>query len=203
MVKMLMNNPDFTIYLIVALLPLSAFFLVIQVNPFYALILRGMLGAIAALVYAVLGAADVALTEALMGTLLAISLYVIAVRSSLVMRLGVLKKDLSTINSNENNLEKEDLFSTLVEHFKSVIAKYYLRLELVDYEDKDSLKKALNDKEVHGICFERDNEIDSSSEKLYQSVIRIERLYEIFQQEENNSRDNLTYIYLTENKEKN
>jgi putative multicomponent Na+:H+ antiporter subunit B len=199
---MLMNNPDFTIYLIVALLPLSAFFLVIQANPFYALILRGMLGAIAALVYAVLGAADVALTEALMGTLLATSLYVIAVRSSLVMRLGVLKKDLSTINSKEDNLEKEDLFFTLIEHFKSVIAKYYLRLELVDYEDKNSLEKALNDKEVHGICFEKKNEIDSSK-KLYNSVIRIERLYEIFQQEENNSLDNLTYIYLTENKEEN
>jgi putative multicomponent Na+:H+ antiporter subunit B len=201
--KMPMNNPDFSIYLIVALLPLSAFFLVIQVNPFYALIVRGMSGAIAALVYALLGAADVALTEALMGTLLAISLYVIAVRSSLVMRLGVLKQDLSTINSNQNSTEKEDLFLTLIDHFKSVVAKYYLRLELVDYEDKNTLKKALNNKEVHGICFEKENEINSDTRKNYQSVIRIERLYNIFQQEKNNSLDNLTYIYLTENKDKN
>lgn len=197
-----MNNPDFSIYLIVALLPLSAFFLVIQVNPFYALIIRGMLGAIAALVYALLGAADVALTEALMGTLLAISLYVIAVRSSLVMRLGVLKQDLSTINSNQNSTESENLFLTLINHFKSVIAKYYLRLELVDYEDKNSLEKALNEKEVHGIFFAKENEI-KSSKQTYQSVIRIERLYEIFQQEENNSMDNLTYIYLADNKDKN
>jgi putative multicomponent Na+:H+ antiporter subunit B len=197
-----MNNPDFSIYLIVALLPLSAFFLVIQANPFYALIIRGMLGAIAALVYALLGAADVALTEALMGTLLAISLYVIAVRSSLVMRLGVLKQDLSTINSNQNSAESENLFLTLINHFRSVIAKYYLRLELVDYEDKNSLEKALNEKEVHGIFFPKENEI-KSSKQTYQSVIRIERLYEIFQQEENNSMDNLTYIYLADNKDKN
>ncbi|BAQ60584.1 putative multicomponent Na+:H+ antiporter subunit B [Geminocystis sp. NIES-3708] len=195
-----MNNPDFTIYIIVALLPLSAFFLVIQVNPFYALIIRGMLGAIAALVYALLGAADVALTEALMGTLLAISLYVIAVRSSLVMRLGVLKKDLSTANNQQNTLDKDNLFSLIIEHFKSVIAKYYLRLELVDYEDQNSLEKALNEKEVHGIFFAKEHEI-KSSKQIYQSIIRIERLYEIFQQEENNSMDNLTYIYLADNKD--
>lgn len=194
-----MNNPDFTIHLIVALLPLSAFLLVIQVNPFHALVIRGMLGAMAALVYALLGAGDVALTEALMGTLLAISLYVIAVRSSLVMRLGILKKDLPTANNSDNT--KEDLFSQLIEHFKSVIAKYYLRLELVDYEDKNSLEKALNEKEVHGIFFETEKNINSSN-TVYESIIRIERLYEIFCQENNNSLHNLTYIYLPENKEK-
>ncbi|MBL1210009.1 DUF4040 domain-containing protein [Geminocystis sp. GBBB08] len=197
-----MNNPDFTLYLIVALLPLSAFFLVIQVNPFDALIIRGMLGAIATLVYGLLGAADVALTEALMGTLLAISLYVIAVRSSLVMRLGVLKKDLSTLHSQENITEKEALFSTLIDNFKSIIAKYYLRLELVDYEDKNSLEKALMEQEIHGICFLRENEVNSSSEKLYESVIRIPRLYEIIEKEKNKSMDDLTDVYLKENKEK-
>jgi putative multicomponent Na+:H+ antiporter subunit B len=57
---------DSYLYIIVALLPLTAGMLVTQVNPYHALILRGVLGAIAALVDAVLGAADVALTEALM-----------------------------------------------------------------------------------------------------------------------------------------
>ncbi len=80
---------DSYIYVVVALLPLAACMLVFQVDPYHALVIRGILGAVAALVYAVLGAADVALTEALVGTMLAITLYAIAVRSSMSMRLGV------------------------------------------------------------------------------------------------------------------
>ncbi len=80
---------DLALYAIVALLPLSALMVVVQVNPYHALVIRGILGAVAALVYALLGAADVALTEALVGTMLAITLYAVAVRSSLLMRLGI------------------------------------------------------------------------------------------------------------------
>nr|WP_315862802.1 DUF4040 domain-containing protein [Trichothermofontia sichuanensis] len=85
-----MSEMDISLYAIVALLPLSAGMVVLQVNPYHALVIRGILGAIAALVYALLGAADVALTEALVGTMLAITLYAVAVRSSLLMRLGIL-----------------------------------------------------------------------------------------------------------------
>ena len=46
------------VYVIVALLPLSAIVLVVQSNPYRVLIIRGILGAVAALVYALLGAAD-------------------------------------------------------------------------------------------------------------------------------------------------
>ena len=74
---------DSYIYMITALLPLAAAMLVFQVSPYHALVIRGVLGAIAALVYTVLGAPDVALTEALVGTLLAITLYAVAVRSSM------------------------------------------------------------------------------------------------------------------------
>ena len=81
---------DFYIVAIAALLPLTACMLVFQVNPYHALVIRGILGAIAALVYALFGAADVALTEALVGTMLSITLYAVAVRSSLIMRVGVL-----------------------------------------------------------------------------------------------------------------
>lgn len=180
-----MNNPDLFIYIIVALLPLSAFLLVIQVNPYDALVVRGTMGAIAALVYAILGAGDVALTEALMGTLLAISLYVIAVRSSLVMRLGVLKEDLSTIDDSEN----ENLFLSLIENFKSIIAKYYLRLELINYQDQNSLENALKSKDVHGILYPENLE-----KKSYQTMIRIERLYEIFTAQKSTFNSNLIYI---------
>jgi putative multicomponent Na+:H+ antiporter subunit B len=71
-----------------ALLPLTAILLVAQPNPYQTLVLRGILGAVAALIYALLGAADVALTEALVGTLLSTTLYAVALRSSMVLRLG-------------------------------------------------------------------------------------------------------------------
>ena len=61
---------DSYIYVITALLPLSALMLLLEVNPYHALVTQGILGAVATLVYAVLGAPDVALTQALMGTLL-------------------------------------------------------------------------------------------------------------------------------------
>lgn len=75
---------------IVALLPLTALFTVVQIHPYFALISRGMMGVVAVLFYASMGAPDVALTEALVGTLLTVMLFAIAVRSSLVMRIGIL-----------------------------------------------------------------------------------------------------------------
>ena len=97
-----MNDP--AIVVIIILLPLVSSMLVFETNPYHALITRAILGAIAALVYAVLGAADVALTEALVGTMLAITLYVIAVRSSMVMRLG--------ISSSQSLKQQENLGKT-------------------------------------------------------------------------------------------
>lgn len=73
-----------------ALLPLGALVTVLQRRPAFALVARGMMGGIAALLYAVLGAPDVALTEALMGTFLVVLLYAITVRATLVVRVGVM-----------------------------------------------------------------------------------------------------------------
>jgi putative multicomponent Na+:H+ antiporter subunit B len=74
---------------VTALLPLTALLLVSQADPYQVLILRGVLGVVAALVYVLLGAADVALTEAMVGTLLSTTLYAVALRSSMVLRLAV------------------------------------------------------------------------------------------------------------------
>jgi uncharacterized MnhB-related membrane protein len=76
--------------IIVTLLPITALLTVIQKRPYFALVSRGIMGAVAVLLYAVLGAPDVALTEALIGTLLTVLLYAVALRSSMVIRLGVL-----------------------------------------------------------------------------------------------------------------
>ena len=157
---------DSYVYVIIALLPLAAVMLVFQVNPYHALVMRAILGAIAALVYAVLGAADVALTEALVGTMLAITLYVVAVRSSLVMRLGL--------------LEGED-FAEHIASLRKVINQYHLHLELVEYSNLQALERALIAKEVHAICTKSEpSELDNRPDRI---AIRVHRLFEIMQSE--------------------
>ena len=194
------------IYVIVALLPLASLMLVTQTNPYHALVIRAILGAIAALVYAVLGAADVALTEALVGTMLAVTLYIIAVRSSLVMRLGILES---------GELEQDDLQSELITKLKKVISKYHLRLELLEYPDLQALNKALDSKELHGTFIReqiqsslQDDRLNSgdvaepTQEKSYSTRIRIHRLFEILQQELSFPETSLTYISLSDSQNK-
>ncbi len=191
---------DSYIYAIVALLPLAAVMLTVQVNPYNALVIRGILGAIAALVYVVLGAADVALTEALVGTMLAITLYAVAVRSSLVMRIGVLKNELSQTNDLHP-------FSQLIAQVRTIASKYHLRLELLPYPDPQSLHEALMAKEVHATCTmpQLNNIQDSalqSEPQPYDTAIRIRRLYNILQAELTSPATRLTYIAVPNSGEK-
>jgi len=78
---------------ITALLPLTALLMVSQGNPYQTLVLRGILGSVATLLYALLGAPDVAITEALVGTLLSTTLYAVALRSSMALRLEDRRSD--------------------------------------------------------------------------------------------------------------
>ncbi len=216
---------DKYIYVIVALLPLTSAILLFETNPYNALILRGILGGVAALVYAVLGAADVALTEALVGTMLAVTLYVIAVRSSLVMRLGIVKEKLNvnaelelinTTRSQEipekdnstssdqvtsNNLENQidNYQEELLTNLKKVIKKYHLRLELVEYANSQALEQALIEKEVHAIS-SKVTELDNKPS--YLTKIRIHRLFEILQTELTSPETSLKYINLSNSENK-
>ncbi|NEO97618.1 MAG: DUF4040 domain-containing protein [Symploca sp. SIO2E9] len=194
---------DSYIYVIIALLPLSACMLVFQVNPYHALVIRGILGAVAALVYAVLGAADVALTEALVGTMLAITLYAVAARSSLIMRLGVIKDE--EIEVDRDSLadgKAEQHFVQLKDDLKTILSKHYMRLELVPYTDRQALHRALMDKEVHATCTLDESWSQDNQEQLgyeppsqpYHTKTRIQRLYEIMQTELASPVTTLTYI---------
>ncbi|MFN5516300.1 MAG: hydrogenase subunit MbhD domain-containing protein [Cyanobacteriota bacterium] len=127
---------DFAILLIAALVPLTSGLTLLQTNPYRALILRGIVGAASALLYAVLGAADVALTEALVGTLLAVLLYAITVRSSMVARLGVWAPEASTAP---------------LETLRQGLAPVHLRLEVLTYPDLTSLETALETQKIHGL----------------------------------------------------
>jgi putative multicomponent Na+:H+ antiporter subunit B len=157
---------DSYIYLITALLPLAAAMVIFQGNPYHALVIRGILGAIAALVYTVLGAPDVALTEALVGTLLAITLYAIAVRSSLVLRLGVLKDEIDETTGMKK----------VIDRLTAIFSPYHMRVELVPYPDRDDLDQALINKEIHATCTPHPEE-----SLPYQTQVRLRRLYEIMQ----------------------
>jgi putative multicomponent Na+:H+ antiporter subunit B len=169
------------IYAIAILLPLTALMVVLQTNPYRALVIRGILGAVAALVYVVLGAADVALTEALVGTLLAITLYAVAVRSSMVLRLGVLKDDAIALETDSKEVKDK---------LQGIFSKRFMRVELVYFPDKTSLSQALDAKEIHATCTSQDS-------IGYSLAIRLRHLYEIVQTELKSSIINLSYFDAT------
>lgn len=177
-----MTKYDLFIYFITALLPMSACMLIVQVNPYNALVMRGILGALAALLYVLLGAADVALTEALVGTMLAITLYAIAVRSSLVMRLGIIQ-------------DGDALPDKLTDELRRIFGKRHMRLELVPYPNEQALERALLDKEVHASC----SKLEQNDENLpYHTAVRVKRVYDIMQSELSSPTTNLTYVITPE-----
>lgn len=173
-----MNEREIYLYVIVALLPLSASMVIFQTNPYHALVIRGILGAIAALVYAVLGAADVALTEALVGTMLAITLYAVAVRSSMVMRLGVID-----LPDSEASANLDPAFQPLTADLRTFLSTHYMRLELVTYPSTQALHQALMDKEIHAICEGRSPSSSDDSNLSFQITTRVQRLYDLMQTE--------------------
>jgi putative multicomponent Na+:H+ antiporter subunit B len=164
---------------IAALLPLTACMLVTQVNPYHALIIRGILGAVAALVYALFGAADVALTEALVGTMLSITLYAIAVRSSMSLRLGTL----ATTDPNLDEAIPVALSQQLFPALRQAIKKHHLRLEVLPYASPQALQFALENKEIHAVCVATEQLAMATPTgdvaAPYLLNVRIPRLYEI------------------------
>lgn len=85
-----MKIDDLLLLLVALLLPLTALF-VIWEGPFLnAVVARGLFGLVAALVYALMGAPDVALVEVLMGALLVTLLYVVVFNRSREVRVGLL-----------------------------------------------------------------------------------------------------------------
>lgn len=63
------------------LLPVLGVLLIRSESPINSLIYRSFLGSISALIYAIIGAPDVALTEVMVGTLLSSLIYIVTIRS--------------------------------------------------------------------------------------------------------------------------
>ncbi|WP_051039852.1 DUF4040 domain-containing protein [Synechococcus sp. PCC 7336] len=201
---------DFYVIAIVALLPLTACMVVLQVNPYHALVIRGILGAVAALVYALFGAADVALTEALVGTMLSITLYAVAVRSSLSMRVGLLARESSAKSAPLANAAASELAhpsEQLLSALRKTSNKYHMRLELVTYTNLQALQTALMAKEIHTIYVLSDYDLSEQSvawepsqsppadgQPRHHIQTRVQRLYDIMQEELPATLASLTYI---------
>jgi putative multicomponent Na+:H+ antiporter subunit B len=195
---------DSYIYIITALLPLAASMVVSQANPYNALVIRGILGAVAAMLYAILGAPDVALTEALVGTMLAITLYAVAVRSSLVMRLGVLTDELTQTDQDSlADSEKEDYFGQLIQDLRTIFRKRHMRVELVPYPNTQALQRALIDKEVHATCVPPQQALGGDANQLCHTAVRLKRIYEIMQTELATPAIMLTYVNVPDSGEVN
>lgn len=192
---------DIYIYMIILLLPLTAAMVVFQVNPYYALIMRGILGSVAATVYAILGAADVALTEALVGTLLAITLYAIAARSSMVMRVGVLKDDFFDLENSNGDKKVQPFFDRLIINLRKVFNKYHMRVELISYQNTKDLEQAFMDKDIHTTCISR-SQFEPDDDNKIETKTRIKRLYKIMKNELPSSGTLLTYFDETNLEEK-
>lgn len=169
---------DLYIVAIAALLPLTALLLIIQGNPYQALVIRGILGAVAALVYVLFGAADVALTEALVGTMLSITLYAVAVRSSMSMRLGLLGPKVETTKPAESTPESSDATKAVLTHLRRLLGQHHMRLEPVTYPDLQALNAALMNKEIHTVL-----KTPHEDATEYHLQTRVRRLYEILQTE--------------------
>jgi putative multicomponent Na+:H+ antiporter subunit B len=152
-----------------------------------------------------------------MGTLLGITLYAIAVRSSLVMRLGVLEDGAIVQSAVPKAIETDyeslrdtqavsvatwqecDHFQQLMDDMRSIFHKHYMRVEVVPYTNTQALHRALMQKEIHAACAraEYDNQHSVASEneqEPYHTTIRVRRLYDIMRSELSSPATSLTYV---------
>ncbi|MBE9065754.1 DUF4040 domain-containing protein [Leptolyngbya cf. ectocarpi LEGE 11479] len=161
---------DVYVVAIAALLPLTACMLVFQVNPYHALVIRGILGAVAALVYILFGAADVALTEALVGTMLSITLYAVAVRSSMSMRMGIVAQVEQAEQAEDAHLGTAH--EPLIFSLRDQLHRLHMRLEVIPYPSLSALDTALSNKEIHTACI-------PAAGSTYHLQTRVARLYDL------------------------
>ena len=86
------------------LLPVLGILLIRSSSPINSLIYRSFLGSIAALIFALVGAPDVALTEVMVGTLLSSLLYIVTIRSCYSI-IVIIDKNASISSGNKDYLK--------------------------------------------------------------------------------------------------
>ena len=101
--------------------------------------------------------------------MLSITLYAVAVRSSMSMRVGILADDAGDITTHATH--------PLPSALRKPLSQYHLRLEWVPYPDLDALKTALATKEIHTTCFL--SQPGPAEAPPYQLQTRLQRLYDL------------------------
>ena len=135
------------------ILPVLGVLLIKTESPIRGLIYRSFLGSIAALIYASVGAPDVALTEVLVGTLLSAILYIITIRACYTV-LIIKPKDFHI--SEKNLLQISDIFNEL--HLQVKYLEKDFGNKASDYETLLSETTLAGSPHAvldeHGICIE-------------------------------------------------
>ena len=111
------------------ILPFLGILLIRSESPINSLIYRSFLGSIAALIYAIVGAPDVALTEIMVGTLLSSLIYIVTIRSCYTIVIIV----------DKASPPQADLKNCLEE----VFAELHLRIVYQEEEFSDDAKQNL------------------------------------------------------------
>ena len=135
------------------ILPVLGVLLIKTESPIRGLIYRSFLGSIAALIYASVGAPDVALTEVLVGTLLSAILYIITIRACYTV-LIIKPKDFHV--SEQNLVQISDIFNEL--HLQVKYLEKDFGNKASDYESLLSETTLAGSPHAvldeHGICIE-------------------------------------------------
>ena len=135
------------------ILPVLGVLLIKTESPIRGLIYRSFLGSIAALIYASVGAPDVALTEVLVGTLLSAILYIITIRACYTV-LIIKPKDFHI--SERNLVQISDIFNEL--HLQVKYLEKDFGNKASDYETLLSETTLAGSPHAvldeHGICIE-------------------------------------------------
>jgi len=122
---------------IVLLLPITAIMTIVQKRLLHAVISRAVFGISASLVYMYLKAPDVAITEALMGAILVTLLYVIAIKSSGIVRVGFVPVHMLM------EKVKDEMQGVEAEILKRFFTHHHLKYRLVEFENQRELIQAL------------------------------------------------------------
>ncbi len=152
------------------ILPFLGIFLIRSKSPIQALIYRSFLGSIAALIYSLIGAPDVALTEVLVGTLLSTLIYIVSIRGCYSLILLV--------------KEDELIDNTIYEDFNRAISELHLHLVVkkvkeLNFDEKEKIKwdeKMIFNGSPHAAI--KDNKIYVESKILSQELLKTKSLKE-------------------------
>jgi putative multicomponent Na+:H+ antiporter subunit B len=103
------------------------------------------------------------------------------------LRLGVIENQSIEKNQDSN-------FQQLINEFRQIFNKHYLRLEIVPYSNNQSLQQALIEKEIHATCVRLEE--SNQTEETYQTAIRVQRIYNIIESELSSPKTILKYFHV-------